>query len=488
MKALAMRVGNEIFDLNRELTEDAQLIGIDTQEGFYVYRHTLFLILVTAFKRLYPDMVLRLHRSINKSTFCEVRTDTLFGDSAILRLREEMKAVVKQNLMIHRREENHYYIDEDKCIFLKGVLAVRTGVIEKFELEYREGGFILTYPNYTTNGQINPYRTSEHLMKAIDQSRVWGDILGIHDIADLNEVVKSEYLGDMINIQEALHEKRFSKIADEIKMRQPNLKVVLVTGPSSSGKTTFSKKLHIHLRVNELHPINISLDDYFLNRDQAPRNPDGSYNFEDLEALDYELFNRHLELLIKGGEAEIPVFNFHTGKREEKGRKLRLDEGSVLIVEGIHALNERLSYLVDSRSKYKIYCSPLIDLNYDNYNPVATSDIRLVRRMVRDFKFRSSSAENTFQMWPSVQRGEVKNIFGYDEKADCIFNTALIYEFSLFKPYIMPLLQQVGPESPYYFPAKRLMNTLDWFASISDKLVPTTSIIREFIGGGSFSY
>lgn len=483
---LGLKINHCLCRTDEPYTENdlVEEVTISDEEGYFIYRRTLFLILVTAFNRLFPHYRLKLHRSINKSTYCRVYSDCLFAEKEISLLKEEMKRIISADLPILKKE-NCYTINTDYMDF-GGVLAVSTGAADRFDIVLREGGFVLLYPNNRTNGAVSPYSRSEHLMKAIDEYSLWSDILGIKEAADINAKIRNGECLDMINVQEALHDKKISQIADRIKILQPNVKVVLITGPSSSGKTTFSRELSVHLRVNGMKPINISLDDYYHDRDKTPKNEDGTYNFEDLEAIDYELFNLHLARLIRGEEVEVPIFDFQRSKRREKGHTIRLCEGGVLIIEGIHALNERLSYLVDTKNKYKIYCSPLADLNISDIYPVAASDVRLVRRMVRDYQFRSSSVENTLSMWRGVQDGEIKNIFRYDEVADCIYNTAIIYECAVFKPYIEPLLREVTKESIYYSQAQRFLDLFARFETMPSDFVPSTSLLREFIGGSSY--
>lgn len=483
---LGLKINHKLCDVRTPYT-DADIIEnvtLTSEDGYFIYRRTLFLVMITAFYRLYPHYRIKIHRSINKSTFCRVYAQTLFDEKHIARLREEMDRIIAADMDICEKD-GQYTIDTDFMDF-GGVLAAHTGVLRRYDIAEREGGFVLLYPNHQTDGVITPYSSSEHLMKAIDEYALWSDILHINEVRDINAIIAEGRSLDMINVQEALHDKKIGEIADRIKLLQPNVKVVLISGPSSSGKTTFSRKLAVNLRVNGMKPVNISLDDYYLNRDKTPKNPDGTYNFEDLEAIDYELFNRHLAALIRGEEVEMPIFDFQLSRRAEHGHRVKLEEGGVVVIEGIHALNERLTYLVDSRNKFKIYCSPLADLNISDIYPVAASDVRLVRRIVRDSQFRSSNAEHTFSMWKNVQTGEIKNVFRYNDTADCIFNTAIIYECSVFKPYIEPLLTEMTQDSVYFSQAQRLLDLFSHFTPMDSAFVPSTSLVREFIGGSSY--
>lgn len=485
---LGLKINHELCSACTTYTDNdnVEFVRLDSEDGYFIYRRTLFLIVCTAFYRLYPNYRLKIHRSINKSSYCHVFCKSLFAENEIDALKKEVQKIIASNLPIVEMD-GKYTIDTTYQDF-GGVLATNTGSVTQFDIIVREGGFVLLYPNNRTNGQINSYSSSDHLMKAIDEYSIWSDILGIVDVSDINERIEHGQSLDMINIQEALHHKKVSQIAERIKMLQPNVKVVLITGPSSSGKTTFSRQLSVHLRVNGLHPINISLDDYYHDRDsdRTPKNADGTYNYEDLESIDYELFNQHLFKLIEGEEVEIPIFDFQLSRKLDVGKKIHLCEGGVLIIEGIHALNEKLSYLVETKNKYKIYCSPLADLNINDLYPVAASDARLVRRMVRDFQFRNSSVENTLSMWKAVQNGEIKNIFRYNESADCIYNTAIIYEFAVFKPYIEPMLKGVTKDTPYYSQAQRLLRVFEKFDAMSSDFIPANSLIREFIGHSSY--
>ncbi len=466
-------------------------------------------ILVTAFRKSFPGRDIRICRSVNKCTFCEVLGTSLFDQAELERLQNEMLRLATLDLPIHVRtatkeelivgyqhnimeydieglEKSDYllYTLENVEIYMQGEIAKSTGGVDKFRLQLKENGFLLTYPNFRTNGEIQPFTGSERLMSAIREYSIWGDILGVHNVTQLNAIAKSADARDMVHIQESLQEKRISQIADMIAARA-KCRVVLISGPSSSGKTTFAHKLNIQLRVCGLEPVNISLDDYYLPLDKMPIKKDGSYDFEELASIDYKLFNTHLEGLLSGKEVKLPRFEFG-GKPAVEGKIMRLKEGQIILVEGIHALNEKISYSVRPVNKFKIYCSPLIDLNIDNYNPVSPTDTRLLRRIVRDLKFRNSTAENTMKMWKNVQEGELKNIFPYEEQSDIIFNSATIYEFSLFRIFAVPALQSVPETSPKYEEAKRLIGVLAHFAPMDDGYISATALIREFIGGSSY--
>ena len=365
-------------------------------------------------------------------------------------------------------------------MYVKGIKAPSTGVIKEFGLDLQDGGFVLSCDS--------AYLTSPILIRAMREYRLWGDIMDIHSVPALNRVVTQTDTRDIVHMQESLTEKRIAALAETIKMNQPRVKVILITGPSSSGKTTLSYKLNIALRVLGLTPINISLDDYYLAREKIPLDEYGKPAIEDPEALDYPLFNRHLKELLSGETVEMPIYDFTVSRPSEEKRSLRLSDGQVLIVEGIHALNDKLTHSVPRNRKFKIYCSPLVDLNYDAYNSVSSSDIRLLRRMVRDNLFRSTDAEGTFAHWEGVQRGERKNIFPYTESADVIFNSAIIYEPCLMRTFASEPLRSVSTDSPYYYEAQRLLRLLERFAPMDDRYIPSNAYIREFIGNSSFHY
>lgn len=479
----------------------------DSPEGVRVLRRTLVTILVAAFRKAHPGFKLRICNPVYRTLTGEVEGDFPFDEKALEKLRLEMDRIIaadlpiesvpleKQELYTLYKESGFFLAEEDVCLepdlvygqrvdgvlmYVKGIKAPTTGVIREYGLSLQDGGFVLSCDAVSS--------FSAPLTRAMRSHRLWGDILGIHSVPALNRVIAQSDTRDIIHMQESLTEKRISALAENIKMNQPRVKVVLITGPSSSGKTTLSYKLNIALRVLGLTPINISLDDYFLPREQIPLDENGKPAIEDLEALDYPLFNRHLKQLIAGEAVEMPVFDFTTGRPSDEKKTLQLKDGQVLIVEGIHALNDRLTHSIPRNRKYKIYCSPLVDLNYDAYNSVSSSDIRLLRRMVRDNLFRSTNALGTFEHWENVQRGERKNIFPYTESADVIFNSAIIYEPCLMRTYAMKLLSEIPDDSPYFYEAQRLKHLLERFALMDDRYIPSNAYIREFIGNSSFHY
>ena len=350
---------------------------------------------------------------------------------------------------------------------------------------------MLRIPNKTNPEKLEDVVKQEKMLDVFQEYHHWNQILGISTVGDLNVVCREGRATELINVSEALQEKKIAQIADEIAGRSQNgkrVKLVLISGPSSSGKTTFSKRLSIQLITNGMRPYPISLDDYFVNREDTPLDEEGNHDFESFYALDLPLFEEQMNALIEGKEIELPRFNFTTGKREMSGKKLRVDDNMVLILEGIHALNPALTPRIPAENKYKIYVSALTTILLDNHNYIPTTDNRLLRRIIRDYKYRNYSAEATIARWPSVRAGEQKWIFSYQENADAMFNSALLFELPVLKDHVEPVLRKVPKRSPEYSEAYRLLRFLDYFVSVQDSELPPTSLLREFLGGSSFNY
>ena len=500
---LCVSANNSICDLHYipSKGEEIELMYLTNTYAFACFRNTLFLIFATAVYSLLADVTVTIRRSVEKATYCDVETkvdiNELLSTQITTRMKELIDAkaeIIKTSVPpsevgaehIPRDTINTYSICDNKSFHISGIVATSTSVIENFLITPYDNGFILQYPNYRTNGQIPTPLNISRLSASNRQNCMWNDVLNISSVADLNYLVQQQNTRDMLLMQDGLHEKNISQIADVIAANSENNKVVLITGPSSSGKTTFSRKLGVHLRVNKLTPVEISLDDYFIDIEHSLRHEDGSFNFEELESIDYKLFNEHLAALVHGEEVEIPKFSFGVAKRLPTGRKMQLKEGQVLVVEGIHALNERLTPSVKDNNKFKIYCSPLSNLNISDITYLSPTDLRLIRRLVRDYNFRYSSAQNTFDMWPSVKKGEEKNIFPYEKDADMTFNSSIIYEICVFKRYAEPLLRSIPLSSDKYPMAQRLLETTSYFQPMDDYKVPSTSILREFIGGSAY--
>ena len=393
------------------------------------------------------------------------------------------------------RLELLHAIDDDlllTCYTLKGHMEYffgpmlpDCGYLKLFELINYENGIVINYPE-TGQNELDVFVDSPKLNKMFHEMEEWSTMLQCNTVAKLNRIIKEDHAGVIIQVAEALHEKKIAAIADEITDKGKDVHLVLIAGPSSSGKTTFAQRLSIQLVVNGLRPVPISMDDYYKERLNTPRKADGSYDFESVEAIDLELFTDHLKRLLAGETVKIPKYNFRTGLREYRGRELTLSDNSVLIVEGIHGLNERISAVVPARNKLKVYISALTPMSLDDYNRIQTTDMRLLRRLVRDSQFRSHDALMTLKLWDDVRRGEEKYIFPFQEEADIIFNTTLVYEFAVLKKYAEPLLQGVPETEAVYTNAQRLLGLLSHVTPLDKELIPKNSILREFVGGSAF--
>ena len=379
------------------------------------------------------------------------------------------------------------YYCEDYFNYCYGTLAERTGITKIFEIIQYSDGFLMRYPSSNAPEQMPKLMETKKLAWALDEYDDIHKILNMNTVYRLNTAVENDNIKDVIMLDEALHEKKIANIADDI-AKNRNIKMILIAGPSSSGKTTFAQRLGLQLRINRIKPVTISVDNYFVERDQTPIDEDGKYDFENIEAIDLDLFNDHLTKLLNGEEIEMPEFDFHVGTKRYNGKKLKLEKDEVLVIEGIHCLNDKLTSSIPKDQKYKVYISALTVLNMDRYNRISSTDTRLVRRIVRDYQFRGYSAKQTIATWYMVNRGEEKNIFPYQENANVIFNTSLIYELGVLKNIAKPLLEEITPEEPEYAEAKRLLNMLKYFKSIPAEYVPANSLIKEFVGGGNFKY
>ncbi|MCR5403529.1 MAG: nucleoside kinase [Butyrivibrio sp.] len=392
----------------------------------------------------------------------------------------------KVTLLKYRRSsEINIYKMGDFYDYFYGYMLPNTSYIEKFKLEKFHDGMLLTLPTRRSPNELIVSEPREKLFQTMKLASDWGSMMGIGNVGELNDKVCEGRINEMILIQEALQERRIGEIAKRIYHRE-GVKFIMIAGPSSSGKTSFANRLSIQLRTYGMTPHPISLDNYFVDREKTPLNPDGSYNFECLEALDVEQFNEDMTKLLQGEEVELPEFNFITGKREINGMKLKLGERDVLVIEGIHGLNEKMSYALPAKSKFKIYISALTTLSLDYHNRISTTDGRLLRRIVRDARTRGASAKRTISMWGSVRAGEEANIFPFQEDADEMFNSAQIYELAVIKPFAEPLLFSISKEEPEYYEAKRLLKFLDYFVCVDSSMLPKNSICREFVGGSCF--
>lgn len=457
---------------------------------------------------------IKVEFAIGQGYYCSARGDFKLDRTLIERINVRMLELVQQDLPIgkkaypldeavalfeqHQMEDkvrlfryrrsstvNVYNID-DYYDYYYGYMLPSTGYVKYYNLISYEKGFMLLLPDKEEPKKLHYFEPREKLFQTLDRATEWGEQMGIDTVGDLNDQICHGNLNELILVQEALQERRIGEIARDIAERG-GVKFVMIAGPSSSGKTTFSHRLSIQLRTLGFVPHPIAVDDYFVEREETPRDENGQYNFECLEAIDIERFNQDMTALLKGETVEIPTFNFKTGHREYKGNFKTLGPEDILVIEGIHGLNDKLSYSLPVESKYKIYISALTSLNIDEHNRIPTTDGRLLRRMVRDARTRGASAKRTIQMWPSVRRGEEENIFPFQESADAMFNSVLIYELAVLKQFAEPLLFGISKEEPEYYEAKRLLKFLEYFLGVSSEELPKNSIVREFVGGSCFN-
>ncbi|WP_061994107.1 nucleoside kinase [Clostridium sp. ATCC 25772] len=508
-------VNNEKLELSSEImtSGDFNIIGIEDKMGMMTYIRTLQFVLIKATLDIFKDSKITIEHSLSKGIFGEIHKKTELNIDDIYLIKNRMKELIERDIPIKKisvgkeKALNIFktYNMDDKIKLLKsinqetvklyeldgrydyfyGPMAFSTGALKKFDLMYYDPGFILRFPIDEKTFEIPYFKNYRQLSNMFYETEKWAKLVGVGNCGTLNEVIQKGDIVNLIRICEAYQEKKIGKIADEI-CKNKRTNIVLIAGPSSSGKTTFAKRLGIQLEVNGVKPVPISLDDYFVNREQTPLDEYGEYDFESIYALDLSLFNDHIKMLLNGCEIEIQNFNFKTGKREWIGNKMKLPEDGVLIVEGIHGLNELLTTSIEKERKFKIYISPLTQLNLDDHNRIATTDMRIIRRIVRDYLSRGCDAERTLKMWPSIRRGEEKNIFVFQEDADIMFNSSLMYELAVLKKYALEQLLQIDSNSSVYYEAKRLISFLNFFKDIDEKLVPNNSIIREFIGGSCF--
>ena len=489
------------------------VISANSESGWKVYSRTLQFVFIKAALDIFPNAKITIEHSISKGIFGEIHKDNPLTPYEIEKIKNRMIELIDKDLPIKKTEVSteeaieifERYKMKDKVGLLRqinfkiiklyeldgrydyfyGYMAYSTGIIKAFDLVPYKHGFILRNPTEEDVTVLPPYKEQKKLASIFYETQKWLDILGVGEVAGLNQKIINNQLKDLILVSEALHEKKIAYIADKISKKR-NVKVILIAGPSSSGKTTFANRLGIQLRVNGLIPIRISLDDYFLDREKTPRDENGELNFETIESIDLELFNANLKCFLEGDIVELPSYDFKKGKREWIGNKMSLPSNGILVVEGIHALNPLLTDQIEEKNKFKIYVSALTQLNLDNHNRIATTDVRKIRRIVRDFLSRGYGAEDTLLMWPSIKRGERKNIFVFQEEADVMFNSTLVYELCVLKPYALRELNKIKPESPVYNEAVRLISFLSFFKEIKFEDVPENSLLREFIGGSCF--
>lgn len=512
------RVDGKLAELTKTIDEDVSVEFITTGEiiGNEAYRRTASMMMLKAFQDVMGRENferLTVQYSLDRGYYCELISDTSLTKELLDRVKLRMQEIQKENIPIIKksmpereaieifREHKMYdkvnlfhyrrssrinvYTLEDTVDYFYGYMAPNTSYVRYFDLYLYDDGFVLQMPEPASPETVDAFEPPEKLFNVLKQSTRWGELLGVRTVADINNALADGSFSELMLVQEALQEKKIAEIAESI--IESGKRIILIAGPSSSGKTTFSHRLSIQLRAHGLKPHPIPVDNYFVNREDTPLDEYGKPNFECLEALDIKELNKDLQGLLAGEEVELPVFNFVTGKREMSGEKMQIGDRDVLVIEGIHSLNDAMTYSIDQSNKFKIYISALTQLNIDEHNRIPTTDARLLRRIVRDAAKRGTNAAKTISMWQSVRRGEEENIFPYQENCDVMFNSVLIYELAILKQYAEPLLFSVREDQPEYETAKYLIKFLGYFLGASSENVPNNSILREFIGGSCFN-
>ena len=478
---VSAKVNNKVEDLNFRVyyNKDVEFLDITNPSGMRTYFRSLCFILVKAVEELYPQGSISLEHPVSKGYYCNLHLDRSIGLDDVIRIKQKMQEIIDADIPFERIECHTRQVAE---------IFAQRGMVDK--AKYYDG-LLLRVPDRKNPTRLQEVVKQEKMLEVFQEYHRWNEIMGIATVGDFNIACHKGLATDLINVSEALQEKKIARLADEIAHRDRNgerVKLVLISGPSSSGKTTFSKRLSVQLLTNGIRPYPISLDDYFVNREDSPLDEHGKHDFESFYTLDLPFFEAQMKELIAGKEIELPRFNFVTGKREMSGKKLRINDNMILILEGIHALNPELTAQIPDENKYKIYVSALTTIQLDNHNYIPTTDNRLIRRIIRDSKYRGSSAEDTINRWESVRAGEDKWIFPYQENADAMFNSALLFELAVLKDYAEPLLRKVPNNCPAYSEANRLLRFLGYFTSVPDNQLPPTSLLREFLGGSSFVY
>ncbi|MDP2115301.1 MAG: nucleoside kinase [Bacteroidota bacterium] len=512
-------VNNKVKELSFVFvkTKKVEFIDYSHPDGLRLYVRSLFFILYAAVREVFPEVKLKMMHGISRGYYCElVGLNRPITESDIFSIKSEMHQLVeldipflkvglpsaeaveicrKQNLVFKARliEQqgdlfSYLYFLGILANYFYGYMVPSTGYLKVFDLVPYYEGLLLRIPNPDKFSEVQPYTKLDKLFGVFQEHKDWAEILNVDNLANLNDSTLNGQSSDIIKISEALHEKKVAEIANVITERKKQVKIIMVAGPSASGKTTFSKRLMVQLAVNGLKPVMISLDDYFVDRDKTPKDIFGEYDFESIEAIDIEFFNHQLLLLFNGETIDLPRFDFTLGQRIPSGKSLQLGPNSILIVEGIHGMNPNLIPHIKTENTYKIFLSALTQISIDDQNHISTTDNRLIRRMIRDCKYRNYSAQDTIRRWPSVRAGEDKNIFPYQENADVMFNSAMVYELAVLKKYAEPLLKAVPESLPEFSESNRLLKFLSYIKPIDDHEIPPTSLIREFLGGSSFIY
>ena len=516
---LLAKVNGKLKELWKKVSEDAEIIfyDINSSDGARTYERGMLFLFIKSVHDVYDKSEVtgvNCEYSLGNGIFCEIIGNVKVDYEFALKVRERMDELVSEDIMFEKRTVstseaidkflNNDLSDKEHLFryrrgsttniyrlgnyhdYFYGYMPSTTGALKSFDLKTYDGGIVIALPNAGEGLEVKrpSWKPRELLYKTMKEANSWGKRLGIANVGNLNDTISEGRINDVMLVNEALQEGKIGKIAENIAKQQK--KIVMIAGPSSSGKTTFSHRLSIELMVQGLKPHPIAADDYFKDREHTPKDENGEYDFECLEAIDVEQFNKDMTDLLAGKEVKMPSFNFKTGKREYKGKTLKLGDEDILVIEGIHGLNDKFSASLPKESKFKIYISALTQLNIDDHNRIHTTDLRLLRRMVRDARTRGSSAEDTLARWASVRRGEEKNIFPFQEGADEMFDSSLVYELAVLKQYAEPLLFGIPTDSPYYSEANRLLKFLDYFLTMPSDNVPKNSLVKEFIGGNCF--
>jgi uridine kinase len=517
---VAARVNYKVEDLNFLIykPKDIEFIDMGMPAGMRVYVRTLCMVLSKAIAELYPAVKLNIEHPISNGYYCQLMNlNEPITEEMVRKIKERVQLIISKGIEIVREEKQttevvnlfyqqdkmtdkaalfesigspycRYFRMDDYIDFYNGVLLPSTDYLDLFDIVTYYDGLLLCVPNRHNPTFMNEVVASPKMYGIFKEYMGWNKIMNMNNVGEFNAACRNKQSFHLIKISEALHEKKVAHIADMVAQRSPQTKLVLISGPSSSGKTTFSKRLSIQLMVSGLKPVMLSLDNYFVDRDNTPLDEEGNWDFEHLHALDLPLFNQHLQQLFNGEEVEIPIFNFETGSRSSRVEKLKLTPDNVLVIEGIHGLNPELVADIPAELCFKIYVSALTTISIDNHNWIPTTDTRLLRRIIRDYRYRNYSARETIARWPSVRRGEEKWIYPFQENADVMFNSALLFELAVLKKHAEPILAEVPKYCDEYTETHRLLKFLNYFAPIQDREIPPTSLLREFVGGSSFNY
>jgi len=516
-KYIAVTVNNRLRELKyipQKGEEDIVLLELKDLEATKIYETSLRYLFTLAIHNLYPEAKVRYSYNVSRSIFGSIVNGKLHLDTKTLSaIEQEVNRLIAEDIDITRvtvtkkdaeaiyksmdasdkletlkyrpEDDVHLYKCGEYVNYMYGYMVPSTGYLTEYKLKSYSPGFLIQYPRSECGGQIPPFEDAPNFGKTLKHSSQWGVKVGVDTIAHINQYIEEFGAVDFINMCESYHNNMLSDLGDQIASNIEQSRLICIAGPSSSGKTTFSNRLRLELMSRGIKPVRISIDDYYLPKEVIPKDENGEPDLECLEALDIDLFNQNMLSLIEGEEVQLPHFDFKLGKRVP-GAILQIDANQPIIIEGIHALNDKLTNLIPMHQKYKIYISPQVQINIDNENPISLTDLRLLRRIVRDSKFRQSPASSTISMWPSVRRGEFKWIYKNQENADFVFNSLLPYELCVMKKYALPLLDEIDSKSPYYIIANRLKKFIKYFVDIDDDAVPCNSLMREFIGGSCF--